>query len=642
LGYSGDGGPATSARLTTVAGICLDNAGNIYIADPGAHVIRKIGSCNLASISVQPNNQSVCEGGSTAFTTTATDVTNYQWQVNDGLGWSNVNDNAVYSGSASDNLSIIGPNLIMDGYQYRCVITNGCGNVNSSFVDLTVSTTSAPTITITTPTDNICAGANTIFTAIPVNAGSSPSYQWKKNNISIGTNNAVFNDINFSTGDIISCVLTSTNACSATNTATSNTISLSVNPLLTPTVNILPSQNDICFGTSVTFSSSVINGGPSPSLQWKKNNINVGDNSATYTDNLLNDGDMITCVLTSNQHCLAPASVGSNTLLMNVKPLVHPSVTVNTINNTVCPGAIVTYTAVSIGGGPSPVYQWKKNGIPVGVNSATYTEHNVLDGDIINCTVTSNNDCLAVSSVNSNSIVMRLLKNPVVSLDKTSFLCVGTSRVLDAGTFNAYRWSDGSSGRTLSISSTGDYYVTVTDNNGCIGSDTTTVSNLQPGPGNFLPRDTSICNYGDLTLIPKIRYKSYSWSNSSTTANLTIKQPGLYWLEVKDDNNCIGKDTITVLPKQCITGFYMPNGFTPNSDGKNDVFKPLIFGDVNTYRFTIYNRWGQIVFESTQLNKGWDGTLKGKQNGNVFIWTCGYQLEGGKQELKKGTVVLVK
>jgi gliding motility-associated-like protein len=57
--------------------------------------------------------------------------------------------------------------------------------------------------------------------------------------------------------------------------------------------------------------------------------------------------------------------------------------------------------------------------------------------------------------------------------------------------------------------------------------------------------------------------------------------------------------------------FYAPNAFTPNHDGKNDLFRPLIYGNVLQYKFIVYNRWGQQVFASTQLMQGWDGTVGG-------------------------------
>src|SRR5213075_322409 len=132
-------------------------------------------------------------------------------------------------------------------------------------------------------------------------------------------------------------------------------------------------------------------------------------------------------------------------------------------------------------------------------------------------------------------------------------------------------------------------------------------------------------------------------SNNATSSAITISQPGLYWLQVKDNNDCTGKDTIIVNPKDCMKGLYVPSAFTPNKDGKNDLFRPLLFGKVKQFQFTIYNRWGLIVFQTSELTKGWDGNYLGRlQDSNVFIWICKFQLEGEDVKLQKGSVVLIR
>ncbi len=87
----------------------------------------------------------------------------------------------------------------------------------------------------------------------------------------------------------------------------------------------------------------------------------------------------------------------------------------------------------------------------------------------------------------------------------------------------------------------------------------------------------------------------------------------------------------------------MPTAFTPNNDGKNDLIKPLLFGNILHYQFKIYNRWGQLVFQANDPGKGWDGRLKGlDMDGNVYVWVCQYQLEGESSETKKGSIVLIR
>lgn len=239
--------------------------------------------------------------------------------------------------------------------------------------------------------------------------------------------------------------------------------------------------------------------------------------------------------------------------------------------------------------------------------------------------------------------IVNVFANPVVLLDHTDFLCSGSSRVLDAGKFSSYLWNDGSASEKIILKNVGTYTVRVTDNNGCKGSDTTTIKTILGLPANFLPADTSLCSYDKLTISPVKSYNTYQWNNSASVSSLTVSQPGTYWLQVKDNKGCIGRDSIIITLKDCMKGFYLPTAFTPNGDGKNDVFRPLLFGHVKKYEFTIYNRWGQIVYQTSDLSKAWDGTIGGvMQDPNVFVWICTYQFEGEQVKTEKGTVVLIR
>ena len=99
------------------------------------------------------------------------------------------------------------------------------------------------------------------------------------------------------------------------------------------------------------------------------------------------------------------------------------------------------------------------------------------------------------------------------------------------------------------------------------------------------------------------------------------------------------RDSIRIVGKLCLNGFYIPAAFSPDNNGLNEIFKPLIFGTVINYEFRIFNRWGLPVFESHDPTKGWNGN---KYTTNTFIWFCRYQLAGKSPVLKKGQVVLVR
>lgn len=247
--------------------------------------------------------------------------------------------------------------------------------------------------------------------------------------------------------------------------------------------------------------------------------------------------------------------------------------------------------------------------------------------------------CQSYDAVN----VLNVWANPVVTLDPDPALCIGSTRTLQAGNYSSYLWQDGSVSASFVVAGTGTYYVTVLDNHQCAGSDTVHITTLLPAPADFLPADTAICNYGTFLLKPVGNYNNYTWSNNSSSSSINITVPGIYWLQVKDVNNCTGRDSILIGLKECLKGFNIPTAFTPDNNGLNDYFKPVIGGTVKQYQFTIYNRWGQLVFTTKDLYKGWDGTFGGiAQDMNVLAWTCTYQLEGEAVKQEKGTVVVIR
>jgi gliding motility-associated-like protein len=256
-------------------------------------------------------------------------------------------------------------------------------------------------------------------------------------------------------------------------------------------------------------------------------------------------------------------------------------------------------------------------------------------------TATTINGCKAYDTLS----VLNIFNLPAPQLDHNSVLCQGDKRLLDAGSgFVQYNWSTGELTPQIMVSTLGDYSVIVTDANGCKGTDTAKIKVIQPKPSLFLPADILICSYETATLQPRVNYSDYLWSNGNSTASITVTKPGIYWLRVTDQFGCRGTDSIIVaLKNDCINGVYVPNAFTPDDNGKNDFFKPLIYGTIRQYSFTVFNRWGAVVFQSLNPQQGWDGKVKGlKQDGNTFAWTLTYKLEGQPSRSMHGTVLLLR
>lgn len=252
-------------------------------------------------------------------------------------------------------------------------------------------------------------------------------------------------------------------------------------------------------------------------------------------------------------------------------------------------------------------------------------------------------NAIDLNNCSSRDTILIMESAPAVHLTRKPTLCTGSERWLDAGPgFQSYLWNTGSTEQQISVSDTGTWYVSVVNQLGCKASDTTRITKLLPSPADFLPADTGICSYSKIELKPSGNYSTYSWNTGENGNKIIISKPGMYTLTVTDAAGCDGKDEILVSLKDCLEGFFVPNAFTPNGDGRNDVFKPALLGIVVSYRFSIYNRWGQRIFETADPQKGWDGLQGGKpQFNNEFVWVCAFQFEGQAARVEKGIVIPV-
>jgi gliding motility-associated-like protein len=251
------------------------------------------------------------------------------------------------------------------------------------------------------------------------------------------------------------------------------------------------------------------------------------------------------------------------------------------------------------------------------------------------------NGCVAKDSFS----IRQLYPLPVTQLPNDTFICRGQSTTLFAGTgFNSYLWSNGALTDRITVSSTGLYWVTVANSFGCRTTDSVLISRELATPTDFIKdTDSTICSFESLTIGAATAYRSYLWNNGSTAPTITINNPGTYWLRVTDNNGCIGSDTFMLATKNCNIGVYFPTGFTPNRDGLNDTYKPRAYGIVGFYRIFIYNRYGQKVFESYNINDGWNGEFMGvPQEPGTYVWHCWYRLGAASMQQQSGTMVLLR
>ncbi|MEO0732827.1 MAG: gliding motility-associated C-terminal domain-containing protein [Bacteroidota bacterium] len=156
------------------------------------------------------------------------------------------------------------------------------------------------------------------------------------------------------------------------------------------------------------------------------------------------------------------------------------------------------------------------------------------------------------------------------------------------------------------------------------------------GDSAFCPRDPR-----DLAVLDAGDFAGYQWSNGRSGNPLEVRIPGLYTVSVSSDQGCVGTDSITVAAF-CPVQFYIPNAFSPNADGINDVFRVEAV-DAAAVRLRVYDRWGGEVFVSTSEILGWDG-----REAAVGTYTYLVEIEGFDENgrfvtrTKAGTVVLVR
>ena len=473
--------------------------------------------------------------------------------------------------------------------------------------------------------------------------------------------------------------MTSSLFCATGSPATSNTITMTVNPTAAASVSITASDNPICTGTSVTFTATPANGG-TPTYQWFRNGTPVGSNSPTYTNAALSNGDQVWVVMTSSLSCATGSPATSNTITMSVSDALPVSVSISANQNPVCTGTSVTFTATPVNGGTNPAYQWLVNGSPAGSNNPVFSSATLANGDQVQVVLTSDAACATGSPATSNTVTItmhphyfnsfsvdicsgetytlpdgsvvssggtyivnlissqqcdsiievevNITPTPAPDLGADLDLCEGVQVVLSAGIeADIYVWNTGENTSEITISSNGNYSVTVFKD-GCSASDGVNISfNKTPPPPIYLGADTTICE-GDVLMLsagitPGV---TYLWQDGSTGSSYFVDRSGVYYILISNECGTVS-DTITIGTDPCLPcGIFVPSAFSPNGDGINDRLTPInTCDDVAPYRFSVFNRWNEIVFDTDTPGNGWDGIYKGEaQPLDTFVYSLSY------------------
>jgi gliding motility-associated-like protein len=307
---------------------------------------------------------------------------------------------------------------------------------------------------------------------------------------------------------------------------------------------------------------------------------------------------------------------------------IYPADNVFLGNDTaICAGAHAVFTA----NGNFVSYAWSNGTSSNSIDVLTAGRYSVLATDQNNCK-------------SSDSVMLSVYPLPVVSINGGTVLCKNQPLMLDAGAgFASYGWQDGSRNEQFSVSDTGYYRVQVTDQHLCQAADSIYISQFAESPVNFLPADTTVCSYSGDIIQPKGDFARYNWSTGETARTIQVKTEGEYVLQVTDQQGCMGSDSIHIELKDCEALLVFPNAFTPNHDGINDIFRLKYPGHVVDYQLQIFNRWGQLIYSTSDAWAGWDGMFQSElQPTGNYVWIARFTDRIGKKQTLRGSVLLIR
>lgn len=333
---------------------------------------------------------------------------------------------------------------------------------------------------------------------------------------------------------------------------------------------------------------------------------------------------------------------------ITVHPL--PDVTATASSDEICFGESVTVT-----GGGAATYSWDMGVIdgepftPGSIGTFTYT---VTGTSAEGCVNTAD---VTVDVVDCEPVIAGFTFDNNVCLGD----CITFTDTSVGSTIVSWEWDFGGGGDPATsteqdpivcFNTVGDFNVslTITSLYGQVSSSTQTIT-VNEIPVIVAKLDTIIDAGDEANLIATSTFEGeFTWTPEQTvdcpTCPITTANPldsTLYTVHFIDNNGCQTQDNVLIMVN-FIEGVGVPTGFSPNGDGVNDVLFVKGFG-LASINFVIYNRYGEVVFETTDQSIGWDGTFKKRdQNPGVFTWVLQYDFISGKKGMQKGNTTLIR
>ena len=512
---------------------------------------------------------------------------------------------------------------------YNVVVTDNLGcTVNGN---TTITQPLAPILLQESHTNILCFGNNTGSIDLSVSGGTSPyTYSWSNSSTTQDIQNLIAGTYNVTVTDANGCI-----AVMSIN-VTQPAIPLSVGYTTT---------NVSCFGLSDGSIDVTPLGGTGPFTYFWTTGLASQDLSNIPA------GQYIIAITDAN-NCVTSAQITVN------QPTAPLSGTITQLPIT-CYGANDGQLTANANGGTAPYsYTWSPSGQTGSIASMLAPGTYVVS-------IVDANGCTA-SATDLLATPPSLLAQMNISDNVVCLPSIATVTNASVGTFNSVLWtlSNGQSFTsnqfTLNLTSVGciDITLLITNANGCTAD--TTISDaicVIPGPTAAFSTASPEIDFstGELSFINNsTNYIGSIWQfgdgTSATLDNPIHTYPAAtidsynVMLVVYDANGC--SDTAySVVESNDIVRLTVPNGFTPNGDGLNDIFIPVVSNSdqIKFYRFEVYNRWGQLVFESTKPGEGWDGKFNGKQaQFGVYNWIVRFEVPENEPVNANGHVTLIK
>ncbi len=211
--------------------------------------------------------------------------------------------------------------------------------------------------------------------------------------------------------------------------------------------------------------------------------------------------------------------------------------------------------------------------------------------------------------------------------------------------FAKYVWHDFAEVIDYRATTPGKKKITITTKEGCIESDSVMISQFPPIDGG-LSNDTSICVSSVMTLTARDSFIQYNWNTGANSRSIRVSDAGMYIVTVKDNNGCIISDTINIKEQADAlpVDLFMPNAFTPNDDNLNETYPGSKYADPGSpYLLRLYNRWGELIFESTSPLNEWNGRIKNEMAPqDVYVYYVKYVGCDNVERWFRGTFTLLR